>query len=80
MIALVMRKGARQLAVGLAIGLGLAVLVAGQLQMILFEVNARDPSVFAAVIATLAFAGLLASFIPARRVTKVDPVTALTPG
>ncbi|MFG1690975.1 ABC transporter permease [Gemmatimonadota bacterium] len=80
LIALVMRKGARQLAVGLGIGLGLAVLAAGQLQMILFEVNARDPSVFAAVIATLACAGLVASFIPARRVTKVDPVTALTPG
>jgi predicted permease len=80
LIALVMRKGARQLAVGLGIGLGLAVLAAGQLQLILFEVNARDPSVFAAVIATLACAGLVASFIPARRVTKVDPVTALTPG
>ena len=80
LIALVMRKSARQLVVGLGIGLGLAVLAAGQLQMILFEVNARDPSVFAAVIVTLAGTGLLASFIPARRVTKVDPVTALTPG
>lgn len=80
LIALVMRRSARQLVVGLGIGLGLAVLAAGQLQMILFEVNARDPSVFAAVIVTLAFTGLLASFIPARRVTKVDPVTALTPG
>ena len=80
LIALVMRKSARQLVVGLGIGLGLAVLAAGQLQMILFEVNARDPSVFAAVIVTLASTGLLASFIPARRVTKVDPVTALTPG
>jgi predicted permease len=80
LIALVMRKGATQLVVGLGIGLGLAVLVAGQLQMLLFEVNARDPIVFATVVATLAVAGLLASFIPARRVTKVDPVTALTPG
>jgi hypothetical protein len=79
LIALVMRKGALQLAVGLVIGLGLAVLVAGQLQIILFEVDARDPVVFAVVIATLAFAGLLASFLPARRVTTVDPVTALTP-
>jgi len=80
LIALVMRKGATQLVVGLGIGLGLAVLAAGQLQMLLFEVNARDPSVFATVMVTLAAAGLLASFIPARRVTKVDPVAALTPG
>jgi hypothetical protein len=80
LIALVMRKGAVQLAVGLGIGLVLAVLAAGQLQIVLFEVNARDPFVFATVIVTLAGAGLLASLVPARRVTKVDPVSALTPG
>ncbi len=80
LITLVMRKGAVQLAVGLFIGLALAVLAAGQVQVILFEVNARDPIVFAAVVVTLALAGLLASFVPARRVAHVDPVTALTPG
>lgn len=79
LIALVMRRGAVQLGIGMGIGLLLAVLVAGQIQFILFEVNARDPSVFGLVLATLTVAGFLASFIPARRVTKVDPVTALTP-
>jgi len=79
LIGLVMRKGARQLGIGLGIGLGLAILAAGQVQFILFEVNARDPVVFGLVVATLGVAGLLASFVPARRVTKVDPVTALTP-
>jgi len=79
LIALVMRKGFFQLGVGLGIGLAMAVLVVGRLQFLLFEVNARDPLAFALVVATLTGAGLLASFIPARRVTKVDPVTALTP-
>jgi ABC-type antimicrobial peptide transport system permease subunit len=65
--------------IGLGIGLGLAILAAGQVQLILFEVNARDPVVFGLVLATLGGAGFLASFLPARRVTRVDPVAALTP-
>lgn len=80
LITLVMRRGMAQLAIGVGIGLALAVLVAGQVQSILFEVSARDPGVFGLVLTTLAATGLLASFIPARRVTRVDPVTALTPG
>ncbi len=77
LIALVMRKGMIQMAVGLTIGLILAVLMATPLQMVLFEVNARDPMVFGTIVVTLAVTGLLASFIPARRVTKVHPATAL---
>jgi putative ABC transport system permease protein len=79
LVGLVMRKGVVQLVVGLGIGLGLAIAAAGPLQIILFEVNARDPFVFGAVVVTLAVVGLLASLVPARRVTKVDPVAALTP-
>jgi hypothetical protein len=79
LVGLVMKKGMVQLAVGLGIGLGLAVAAAGPLQMVLFEVNARDPVVFGTVVGTLAVIGLLASFLPACRVTKVDPVAALTP-
>jgi ABC-type lipoprotein release transport system permease subunit len=40
-------------------------------------VNPRDAVVFALVPATLALASLIASFLPARRVTKIDPVLAL---
>ena len=65
------------MAVGLTIGLVLAVLMATPLQIVLFEVNARDPVVFGTIVVTLAVTGLLASFVPARRVTKVDPATAL---
>ena len=43
----------------------------------LYHVNPRDAVVFAAVVVTLAVASLVASFLPARRVTRIDPVVAL---
>lgn len=79
LVGLMMRKGIVQLGVGLAIGLGLAALTAGPLQTVLFEVNARDPRVFVAVVVALGGVGLLASFLPARRVSRVDAVVALRP-
>jgi ABC-type antimicrobial peptide transport system permease subunit len=78
LIRLVMRRGTLQLVIGIVLGIGLAAVAANPLQFILYEVDVRDPTVFAAVVAVLAAAGLLASLIPARRVTKVDPVAALT--
>jgi putative ABC transport system permease protein len=63
--------------VGLAIGLLLALLASGALQPVLYHVNPRDRFVFAAVMATLATASVVASFLPARRVTRIDPVIAL---
>jgi ABC-type antimicrobial peptide transport system permease subunit len=77
LVWLVLKKGVVQLAIGLGIGLGLAALATRPLQFVLFGVEARDPVVFGAVVATLALIGLAASFIPARRVTRVDPVIAL---
>ncbi len=77
LIVLVMRKSVIQLAIGLSLGLGLALVASGALQPVLYHVNPRDRGVFAAVVATLAIASLIASFLPARRVTKIDPVLAL---
>jgi ABC-type antimicrobial peptide transport system permease subunit len=77
LIALVMRRSIVHLAIGLAIGLGLALAASGALQPVLYHVNPRDGMVFAGVVATLAFASLIASFLPARRVTRIDPVSAL---
>lgn len=78
LILLVMRKSVIQLAVGLFLGLGLALLASGALEPVLYHVNPRDSTVFIAVAATLAFASLFASFLPARRVTRIDPVLALS--
>jgi putative ABC transport system permease protein len=77
LIALVMRKSIVQLAIGLLLGLALALLASGALQPVLYHVDPRDRFVFVAVVATLALASLIASFLPARRVTKIDPVLAL---
>lgn len=77
LIVLVMRKSVWQLAVGLVLGLALALVAAGALQPVLYHVNPRDAVVFAGVVAILGVASLLATFLPARRVTKIDPVLAL---
>jgi ABC-type antimicrobial peptide transport system permease subunit len=77
LIMLVMRRCVIQLAIGLVLGLALALLAAGALQPVLYKVDPRDTTVFIAVVATLAFASLVASFLPARRVTTIDPVVAL---
>lgn len=78
LIALVMRRSIIQLAIGMTLGLALALLASGALQPILYHVNPRDPAVFLGVVVLLAAVALAASFLPARRVTRIDPVTALT--
>jgi ABC-type antimicrobial peptide transport system permease subunit len=77
LIALVMRRSVVQLAVGVVLGLLLALLASGFLQPVLYKVNPRDAGVFAGVIATLVIVSLVASLLPARRVAKIDPVKAL---
>jgi putative ABC transport system permease protein len=74
---LILRQGMIQTGLGLGLGLGLAALLARALRLLLFEVDAEDPVVFAIVTAVLVGTGLLASSLPARRATRVDPVLAL---
>ena len=64
-------------ALGLSIGLIGAVIFTGLLQSVLFQVKSTDPVVFAGIVALLLAVVLLAGYIPARRATKVEPVTAL---
>jgi predicted permease len=77
LVALVMRKGLIRIGIGLGLGLVFALLASAPLALLLFEVQGRDPAVIAMVVVTLAVTGLIACFIPARRVTSVDPATAL---
>jgi predicted permease len=74
---LVLRQGTWQLAAGLVLGLVLAGLLSQGLGILLFGVRPWDPAIFLAVVVTLAGAGLLACYVPARRATRIDPVQAL---
>jgi putative ABC transport system permease protein len=76
-LGLVMKQGLLQLAVGLVLGLGLAVGVSNLLQMLLFEVNPRDPLTFVSIGLVLTGAAAAACLVPARRATRVDPMHAL---
>jgi predicted permease len=75
--ALVLREGVALAAIGVAAGLALSVWVGGALESLLFGVSRTDPISLAAAAATLAVAAMLASWIPARRASRVDPVVAL---
>ncbi|MBR9988126.1 MAG: ABC transporter permease [Gemmatimonadetes bacterium] len=74
---LVMRQGIIQLAIGLVLGLTLALLLSSQLQMLLFDLDPRDPVIFIAISAVLSVTALTACLIPAIRATRVDPMQAL---
>jgi predicted permease len=76
-LSLILRQGAQQIAIGLALGLGLAVLISRALRVALFEVNPHDPTVFVTIVALLSATGVLATLVPARRATRADPSSAL---
>ena len=76
-VGLIVRQGARHAAGGLLAGLVLALATARFLAAFIFGISPFDAVTFIVVTFTLALAALLASWIPARRATRVDPVTAL---
>jgi putative ABC transport system permease protein len=76
-LRLVLKQGIMLTAVGLLIGLAGALALGRSLSSLLFGVGATDPLSFAAVSVVLLGVGVLASYIPARRATKTDPMVAL---
>ena len=77
LVAAVMRQGLRLLATGLAFGMLLGLAGAGVLRAFLFEVQPGDPTTLIAIAVILAVVGGLATWLPAARAGRVDPVTAL---
>jgi putative ABC transport system permease protein len=77
LVALVLRQSALPIGIGLALGLAGALATGRLMSGLLYEVSVGDPAVTAAIVAVVAFAGLLASWIPARRAAAVDPTIAL---
>jgi ABC-type antimicrobial peptide transport system permease subunit len=69
--------GRRLTLVGIALGIVGAFFVSRLMQQVLFEVNPADPLVYIAVAVTLLLVAEFASWLPARRATRIDPVIAL---
>ena len=74
---MILREGSVMLATGIAIGFLLAVATGRLLSGILYQVGALDPIAFTIAPLVLAFAALLATWLPARRATRVNPMAAL---
>jgi predicted lysophospholipase L1 biosynthesis ABC-type transport system permease subunit len=78
-LVLVFREAVSRLAIGSAIGVAVALAAAQALKEALYRasVSPTDPIGLAAAVAVVAAVGLLASYLPARRATQVDPMAAL---
>jgi putative ABC transport system permease protein len=76
-LRLVVRQGATLALIGVTIGLAAALATTRVLKNMLYGVSATDAATFTAVPLILMAVALLASYIPARRATRVDPVSAL---
>ena len=77
MLRLVIVQGLRLAGIGMAIGLAAAFGLTRLLSSLLFGVKTTDPMAFGVVVATLAAVAGIATYIPARRATRIDPVIAL---
>jgi ABC-type antimicrobial peptide transport system permease subunit len=76
-LRMIMREGSIMLVSGVVIGLLLSMATAKALSGILYEVGALDPVAFTAAPLVLAAAALIATWLPARRATRVNPIQAL---
>jgi len=77
LLRLILDRGVRLTLIGIAIGVAGAIGLTRLMAAILFGVGARDPVTMIAVGVILAGVAILASYVPARRATRVDPVVAL---
>jgi ABC-type antimicrobial peptide transport system permease subunit len=76
-LSLVLWQGIITIAIGVAAGVFGAIALTRTMQSMLYHTSATDPITFAGVAVLLTFIALLASYLPARRATRVDPVIAL---
>ena len=74
---MVVGHGIRVVAIGVVVGAVAAGLLARTLQSLLFEVRTVDAGTFAAMSAAMVAIGLVASYLPARRASLIDPIVSL---
>ena len=77
LIALVLRQGAALTLVGMALGVGAALGLTRVLRTLLYGVGVTDLATFLLVPLVLTLVGLAASYVPARRAARVDPLVAM---
>lgn len=76
-VGMVLREAGLMLVIGIVAGTGLALAAGRSANSLLFELKAYDPVTLGTAVAGLAVIGVVASFVPARRASKVDPMEAL---
>jgi ABC-type antimicrobial peptide transport system permease subunit len=79
-LRLVLRQAITLSLAGIAIGIAGAFTLTRFLKALLFQVTATDPAVFAATAILFILVALAASYIPARRAARIDPMVALRIG
>jgi ABC-type antimicrobial peptide transport system permease subunit len=76
-LKMVLRQGLTTSVVGVAIGLAGSFMLTRTMRSLLFEIGPNDPVTLVSVTLLLMLATVLASYIPARRAAKLDPMVAL---
>jgi len=76
-LALILKQAFAFSGVGVVLGIGASLALTRVIKGLLFQVSATDPEVFAGVALAFVAVALLASYVPARRATAIDPLTAL---
>jgi len=76
-VRLFLKEGLRLSAIGIAVGIAGGACISRLLESVLIDLNPLDPLAFGGVSIFLALVALLATYLPARRAMKVDPMTAL---
>ncbi|MGH9384554.1 MAG: ABC transporter permease [Vicinamibacterales bacterium] len=77
LIAMMLRQGVGLIALATALGLGSALALTRFMASLLFDVAPRDPAIFGLVAGVLTSVAIVATFVPARRAMRVDPMIAL---
>ena len=76
-LRLVLSEGARMAALGVVIGIAASLAITRLMSTLLYGISATDPFTFVGVAVLLSAVALLASYVPARRAMRVDPIVAL---
>jgi ABC-type antimicrobial peptide transport system permease subunit len=76
-LRMILRDGMKMTAIGAAVGLALALPLPSVFDAIFYGIHLREPRLYFLVPMTILVVALLATYIPARRASRVDPMSAL---